>query len=385
MLERDARRRLKVGLFTVVLLTLLAASILVLGRTQGLFVRHVTYTSRFLHVAGLSEGAPVWLNGVVVGSVEDVELPEDPSLREITVLLRMKASVSRRVRADSRVRLRSLGLLGDRYLEVTSGSATEPMIPIGGEIPSETTADLASVLAKGGDAMSNIVAVSASLRAILERVEDGQGLLGELVMGRSTSQAGAHLASVLEQLDVLLTDLRAGKGALGRLLRDDELGDRLVADLAGFAAAGRTLTETLGRDVARDDSVLAGLLRDPEGRRRLGEALEQVGEAAAAMRDVGVELREGKGTLGRLIGDKDYAEVFLADLARLSAALASVSEKLDHGTGSAGQFVNDPQLYQDLESVVRGVRDSKVLGWMVRNRRAAGERVEARVTPTPRR
>lgn len=383
MLEHDPRRRLKVGLFTGALIVLLGLSILVLGRKQGLFVRHHTYTTRFVHVAGLVDGAPVWLNGVVVGNVEDVRLPEDPAEREIVVTLRVDARVAKRVRADSRVRLRTLGLLGDRYIEVTSGSPAEPVIAPGREIPSETLADLASVLAKGGDAMSNLVAVSASLRKILDRVEGGEGILGGLVTGRANTNTGEHLASALEQLDVLLTDLRAGKGTLGRLLRDDQLGEKMVADLSGFAGAARALTEALGRDLGRDDTVAAGLLRDPEGRRRLGDALASVGEAAEAIRDVGLELREGQGTLGRLISDKAFAEAFLADLARLTAALASVSEKLDHGPGSAGQLINDPQLVRDLENVVRGVEDSKTLSWLVRNRRAAGERVEARPTPAP--
>lgn len=384
MHDRDPRRRLRVGLFTAALIALLGLSILVLGRKEGLFVRQVRYHSNFEHVAGLVAGAPVWLNGVVVGSVDDVLLPEDPVRRSISAVLRVDARVARRIRADSRVRLRTLGLLGDRYLEVTSGSPSQPVIPVGGEIPSETTEDMASVLAKGGDAMSNIVAVSAALRKILERVERGEGVLGSLVMGPDSGQpTAAQLASAVAQLDTILSDLRAGKGALGRLIRDDDLGHELVTNLGGFARAGREVAESVASDLKRDDSVVAGLLRDPEGRARLEAALESIDEAAGAIRDVGTELKEGDGTLGRLIHDQAYAKAFLEDLARLASALASVAEKLDHGQGSAAQLLNDPQLYTDLENVVRGVKESKVLGWMVRNRRAAGERAVPLATPTP--
>jgi phospholipid/cholesterol/gamma-HCH transport system substrate-binding protein len=384
MRSRDPHRRLKVGLFTVVTLALVALSVLVLGRKQGLFVRHVTYTTRFAHVAGLVPGAPVWLNGVVVGSVDDVQLPEDPAHAEITAVLSVNARVAGRIRADSRVRLRTLGLLGDRYLEVTSGTPDQPAIEPGGQIPSETMEDLASVLAKGGDAMSNVVTVSASLRKILERVERGEGVVGELVMAPdSGGQTGAHLASAVASVDAILTDLKAGKGTLGRLLRDDELGKELTANLEGFARAAREVSESLARDLKRDDSIVAGLLRDPQGRARLTAALQSVDEAAGAIRDVGTELKSGEGTLGRLIHDKDYAKGLLQDLARLTAALASVSEKLDHGQGSAAQVINDPQLYRDLENVVRGVKESKTISWLVRSRREAGERAAAQTTPTP--
>jgi len=129
MLETDPRRRLKVGLFTGVLVVLLGASVLVLGKKERLFTRHVHYAARFVHVGGLVPGAPVQLNGVVVGDVEKVVLSGDPAQREIVVGFRVDARVASRVRADSKVRIRSLGLLGDRYLEVSSGSPAEPLVP----------------------------------------------------------------------------------------------------------------------------------------------------------------------------------------------------------------------------------------------------------------
>ena len=391
MLEADRHRRLRVGLFTACMLLVFALVIMLIGKKQGLFQRHVRYEARFEHVGGLVPGASVWLNGVVVGAVEDVELPSDPSQRQITVALRINARLSERVRADSRVRIRTLGLLGDRYLEVSSGSASQPLLPPGGVIPSEEPTDVAAVLSRGGDAMTNVQAISSSLRRILERVEQGQGILGELTVNpESGNQAVARLNSVLEEADGLLRDLRAGKGALGKLIADPQLESHLVDDLAGMAHAGRQVVQALAQDLARDDSVVAGLLRDPRGRERLQRALEGVGQAAAAATAAAKELTDGEGTLPRLMNDKQYARRFLDDLAVMTYSLRQVAEKLDHGQGSAAQLINDPGLVRDLENVVRGVQDSKLATWYVRNRRARGEQtapptptVEAPATPTP--
>ena len=223
MLEADRHRRLRVGLFTACLLLAFALVIMLIGKKQGLFQRHVRYEARFEHVGGLVPGASVWLNGVVVGAVEEVELPSDPNQRQITVAFRINARLSERVRADSRVRIRTLGLLGDRYLEVSSGSVSQPLLPPGGVIPSEEPTDVAAVLSRGGDAMTNVQAISSSLRRILDRVEQGQGILGELTVNpESGHQAVARLNSVLEEADGLLRDLRAGKGALGKLIADPQ-------------------------------------------------------------------------------------------------------------------------------------------------------------------
>jgi phospholipid/cholesterol/gamma-HCH transport system substrate-binding protein len=382
MLDTDPRRRLKVGLFTAALIALCGAAVFMLGRKQGLLVRHVSYQARFTDVGGLAAGAPVHLNGVVVGAVDDIVLPSDPAERQITVDFWVEARVARRIRADSRARIRSLGLLGDRFLDVSSGDPGQPPLPPGAEVPSQEPTDVAAVLARGGDAVTNVLAISASLRRILERVERGEGILGELTTSpESGHKVVARLGSVLDQTDELLKEIRQGHGTLSRLINDPKLADALLDDLAAFAHAGRRLTEALDRDLGRNDSVVAGLLRDPQGRERLQRALDEIGNAAAAAAAAGKNLAEGRGTLGHLINDEAYAQGFLDDLAALTRSLRNIADKIDRGTGTAGKMVNDPELFDDLENVVRGIQQSSLARWYLRNRRAAGER--ASTTPTP--
>jgi phospholipid/cholesterol/gamma-HCH transport system substrate-binding protein len=374
MFEQDPRRKLRVGLFTAGLLVLLGFSILLLGKKQQLFVRQVRFLGRFNYVGGLVPGAPVWLNGVVVGSVEDVILPADPAEREITVVFRVAARVARRLRTDSRLRIRTLGLLGDRYLELTSGSPSQPRLEPGAVVESEEPTDLAAVIAQGGDAMTNVQAITSSLRKVLDRIERGEGMLGQLTVDpESGRRAVRSFYALIEESEGLVRDLRAGKGAVGRLVADPTLQASLVDDIAGMARSGRRIADLLARDLERNDSLLAGILRDPQGRERLQRTLEDLAAAGTAVAGVAGELTHGRGTLGRLVGDEAFAQEFLADLHALAANLRSISEKLDGGQGSVGKAINDPQLYEDLENVVRGIRQSRTLGWLIRNRRAAGE------------
>ena len=374
MFEQDPRRKLRVGLFTAGLLVLLGFSILLLGKKQQLFVRQVRFLGRFNYVGGLVPGAPVWLNGVVVGSVEDVILPADPAEREITVVFRVAARVARRLRTDSRLRIRTLGLLGDRYLELTSGSPSQPRLEPGAVVESEEPTDLAAVIAQGGDAMTNVQAITSSLRKVLDRIERGGGMLGQLTVDpESGRRAVRSLYALIEESEGLVRDLRAGKGAVGRLVADPTLQASLVDDIAGMVRSGRRIADLLVRDLERNDSLLAGILRDPQGRERLQRTLEDLAAAGTAVAGVAGELTHGRGTLGRLVGDEAFAQEFLADLHALAANLRSISEKLDGGQGSVGKAINDPQLYEDLENVVRGIRQSRTLGWLIRNRRAAGE------------
>ncbi len=381
MLELDPRRRLKVGLFTAALLALLAVVILVIGKKQGMFTRHVAFQAQFQDVAGLVPGAQVWLNGVVVGVVEAVDLPEDPARRRITVTFRVRRPLAARIRADSRVRIRTLGLLGDRYLELSSGSPLQPLIPEGGTVASVEPTDIAEALSQGGEAIGNVVAITGSLRRILEKMERGEGALGALV-NEPFDAAGfsQKLHRLLDDTSVVLQQIRQGQGLLGKLAMAPE-GEKVFADLSAAAASTRAVARSLEQDITREDTALAGLLRDPKGREKLTEALSSLAQAATALAGASQELTTGQGTLPRLLRDKEFANSFLDDLAQLTHALASVADKLDQGQGSAGRLVNDPTLYDALQNVVRGVQQSRILRWFIRNRREAGERVQAIPTP----
>ena len=378
MLERDPHRRLKVGLFTAALLGLLALTILVIGRKQGLFISHVRYRAEFQNVAGLVPGAQVWLNGVVVGVVEDVELPEDPALPRITVTFKIREELAARVRADSRVRIRTLGLLGDRYLELSSGTPLQPLLPEGSLVPSVEPTDIAEALSQGGEAMGNVVAITGSLRRILEKMERGEGVLGALVNQPSDGKSFSNeLSQVISRLGEILANIQQGRGFLGKLVTDPQ-GEKLFAELQRTTAAASHLVASLQQDLGREDTALGYLLKSPEGREQLAKTLHSVARASEALAAAAQELASGQGTLPRLLADKEFADTFLSDLAQLTHALAGVAKKLDEGQGSAGKFLNDPKLYDDLENVVRGVQESSLLRWFVRNRRQAGEKAAAR-------
>lgn len=375
MIEADARRKLKVGLFTAGTAVLLGLSILALGEKQGLFLRYHDYSTRFRDVGGLAEGAPVWLDGVVAGSVRRVVLPADPTERDIVVHFRVESRLAGRIRDDSRVRLRTLGLLGDRFLDISSGSPDRPVLPPNGFVPSREPTDVGEVFRQGGDVVTNVLAISASLRRVLDRVDRGEGILGELTVSpESGERVIDRLTSVLEQTDEVLRDVRDGRGIIGRLVVQRPEDERLFAELASFLSASKGIAESLRRDLAREDSLLAALLRDPQARARLEATMERMAVASAALATVGEGMAEGKGTLGRLTRDQAFAETFLDDLGGLARSLRKISEKLDQGQGSAGKLLNDPTLYEDLEHMVRGVNQSRALTWLIRNRRAAGER-----------
>lgn len=374
----ETKRNLRVGLLAAAALAVSAVAVLTIGARQQLWVHHTRYATTFRNVGGLQPGAAVSLHGVTVGFVERIELPVEPESERIRVQFTVDAVYTERIREDTTVQIKTVGLLGDKFLDLRGGSALKPRILEGGVIRGKDLPEMAEFVDRGEDMVDNLLAISSSLKVILRRVEAGEGLIGEMT---SSPGSGERVLTTINDTVVafrsVVERVERGEGLLGRMVMDDELASSLVADVQGASrAVGRAAT-AMADDLGREGTVYAALLRDPRGAQLVVETLDAMRDGSQALAAAAAELSSGEGTLPRLLQDREYADDFLADLHGLVRSLHSAAAKLDRGDGTAGAFLNDPKMYQDLENVVRGVNSSKVVSWFIRNRREKGEKVAA--------
>ncbi len=378
----ETRHTIRVGMLAATALVLLGAAILLIGKRQQLLSPHLEYHTSLANVEGLTDGAAVNMDGVKVGFVKRITLPRDPANPLIRVTFSVQKVYDSRIRQDTRATVKTLGLLGEKYLALTAGSADQPPVPPGGLVQGQSPPEISQFLAGGEDLMDNLLAISASLRVILQRVEAGEGLLGDLTRNPEHGEPiGETMRRTLDTTNTILDRIEKGQGLLGMLVTDDPRVKSMLAELEDTVRTLRQVSLRVRKDMDNPESTYAALMRDPEGRKRIEETLEAVHEASLALEAAAEELSSGQGTLPRLLSDRKYADDFLGDLEGLMAHLRSVSAKLDEGQGTAGAFINDPQIYQDLENVVRGVKSSKVMSWFIRNRRKKGEEIEEKAQP----
>ncbi len=83
----------------------------------------------FNYVSGLEEKSPVKLAGVTVGEVKSVGHSYDGDETKVLVTLTMKEIA--KVRQDSKVRISTTGLIGEKYIEITGGTKGSPFVEPG--------------------------------------------------------------------------------------------------------------------------------------------------------------------------------------------------------------------------------------------------------------
>jgi len=317
--------QLRVGAFVLASLLVFAGLVYMLGRSAGLFERQYRLVAGFSQIGGLIQGATVRLAGVPVGRVGEIQLPKAGS-DKVRVELLIARRVQDRIRADSLARIETLGLLGDKIVDVSLGSPSAPILQEGAELRTEEPFDTARLTQQGAELLQNLVGLSTELRGTLSRI--------------TASPAGADIAETVRALRSLATEIERGQGVLHRLVYDRKLGTAL-------SDAGDTLRQ-LGETVRRIDRVLA----DPRTAGLAGEAERTLAEARAAAERVNRILREveeGQGVLHALVYDEGR---ILKDLEGFLARASALVTGVERGEGALGVLLRDPDAARAVRRVV---------------------------------
>lgn len=307
-MEADRRLSLTVGAFALVSLAALAFAIVTLSTRSGVWAPRYRLIAYFDNVQGLIAGAPVWLAGRPVGRVESVSFGERPEGGPaLQVVLQVDREVRERIRSDSVAQIGTIGLLGDRYVEVSIGTSAGQPLDDGAEIPTITRLDVASVVAKGTQALDSIATLAANLNRVIEAFAKQGG--------------GESLASTLDALRSIVSQLQEGEGLLHSLIYDEYTGGGV---------------ESIERSLMRFENILR-------------------------------EIDEGEGILHSLIYDAPTEQDLVIEALEAGARLNSILAKVDRGEGTLGMIVNDPTLYEDLKLLVGGANRSRLVRGMVRS------------------
>jgi phospholipid/cholesterol/gamma-HCH transport system substrate-binding protein len=317
----------RVGSLVLAALVIAGAAIFLLGRQQHVWERKVEYAVHFARTNGLQRGAPVSLSGLPIGSVDGLRFATEPGARHIEVAVEVDAEAAARIRTDTRATIRTLGLLGDKYIELVPGDDPDAdAIPAGGLIPSVDPVDYEALMGQsGGDIVANVAEVTAALRDVLQTIQRGEGLLGAMVTNREFG------SRTLENLDNTMASLKATGASL----------DRIVGRIdAGEGALGRLVTD-----------------------QKLAQSLEH---SLLSLERVSRRLERGRGAAMRLVDDKEYADRVLSKLERTVDGLAQITDKLNRGQGTLGKLINESSLHDETQRLVRQVQRSWLVGGLFR-------------------
>jgi phospholipid/cholesterol/gamma-HCH transport system substrate-binding protein len=314
---------LKIGILAVIAITLAVVIILAVGGQGGFPWQRYELKTKFENVQGLKTGAVVRVAGVEVGKVTDVRF----SGAGVEVVFEISRDMQSLITTDSRAAIGSLSLLGEPVIDVTPSQKGTP-IPAGGFVqPGRAQGQISDVASTASQGLEQATLLLQDIRA-------GKGTVGRLF---TDDDLYREITTFVNSASDVAGQISKGRGTLGRLARDPAAYDQLNRSLANLEAITRRINSgegALGRLVADD---------------RMGQSLNSI---SANVDTITGRLNRGEGTAGKLLTDAELYDRFN----RIASSLEQLSTRLNQGQGTAGQLLHDKQLYDNMNGAATELR-----------------------------
>jgi phospholipid/cholesterol/gamma-HCH transport system substrate-binding protein len=245
--------QLRVGLVILAALGIIVLAGYKLGQAANLFTRRYELIVFLPSANGLRPGGSVTLAGQLVGTVKEIQfLPVDfDTTRNLRIVARIDRSLSEQIRRDSEARLRTMGLLGDKVLDISPGTPRYAVLQPGDTLRAAVSLDYDAVIEKAAGAVDDMVVLTRDLRTITGGLAKGQGTMGQLLTNRAMYD---QLTGAMARANTLFASLQNPNGTFGKILNDPTLYARLSGTVS-------TLDSTL-RLVQSSEGSMGRLLRD---------------------------------------------------------------------------------------------------------------------------
>lgn len=309
----------------------------------------------FSQVAGVERGAPVRLSGVRVGEVRKVEIAYD-MMSQVMLTIHLDESV--RLGRRSRFLIRSFGLIGEKYVEIVPSPVDDLPLIEPGEMLSGTEPVSPESLMLIGEELAGVA------KSLMLTLDD---FVGDPALKETILEAGEEFTLFARQGRATLEDISA-------FSRE---GERLAASLGGIGRDVSRVADEVGEAVAsgreffdsgRELAVSAGQLVR-ENRPLVNQSLVNFQVASAALALSGERFAEimeraagPDSSLGRLISTPRLYDQLAGVIGRVDDSLGTLDETLAEaglvlsdvrsGRGTLGRIIGEDDLYRDIRSLL---------------------------------
>jgi phospholipid/cholesterol/gamma-HCH transport system substrate-binding protein len=235
----------KLGAFVAGGLVFLILLLYMIGKNRSLFGATYVLKARFEHIQGLVTGNNVRYAGIEVGTVKKNSILND-TLIEVTLLV--NKSMQNIIRSNAIVSIGTEGFVGNKVVNIIPSKQPGSLAVDGDLLVTKKTIDTDELLQTLSKTNQDVAIIAAQLKASVQRFNNSSGLW-ELLSDRSipqdvkTSIAGIRMAAgkaneMVSSLNIIITDVKNGKGSAGMILRDSSFALSLTDAVLKIQHAG---------------------------------------------------------------------------------------------------------------------------------------------------
>jgi phospholipid/cholesterol/gamma-HCH transport system substrate-binding protein len=261
-------------------------------------------SARFPSVAGLDRKAAVRIAGVRVGKVEEITLDGSEAL------LHLSLDPHVRLHEGAWAQITSLGMLGDKYIEIIPGDPNAPLLPGGTVLGGQTTPSFDDVMRVATEIGEDVKEVTEALRGSIGGPQ-GEVAIEEIV---------ANIRELTASLKVLIAENQANVNATTANFRD--FSATLRDEMPKITEKLNTLADQLNDVVGENKEDLQASMGN------IREITERLQDSADNLNQITGKIASGEGSIGKLVNDETTVDNLNETLDSIEDGVATLNETM---------------------------------------------------------
>jgi phospholipid/cholesterol/gamma-HCH transport system substrate-binding protein len=288
---------LKVGIVVLIGIIVFVFIVSIVGTEQNIFTS--TYKVNFFvtNVHGLVNGAMITLGGLKIGYVSSMVFVTQNGVNGVEVSADLVTKYRSSITSATVAQIKTIGLLGDKYIDLTIGSQTEQTLAENSFIPVVESCDIETAGPQFKTALANFNELMGSAKRIAGSMEKGEGSIGRFIKHPTVAN---EVEKFLRSLNTLMSAVEQRKGLLGKITYDESLS-------------------------------------------------KNISDISSNLKSVTDHIREGKGTMGKLVMD----DRLYTNLASFTSRADTLMTKASADTSSVSRLVGNGDFYRELLGLIK--------------------------------
>ena len=198
-MKKTTGNKIRLGIFVTISIVLFIAGIYFIGQRQQLFGSTFRISGIFKDISGLQVGNNVRFSGINVGIIEDIEQITDSTVR---VDMLIDTHTQKFIKKNAKAIIGSDGLMGNKIVLITPGTSRAKEISNYDIIETAKPVNMDDILVKLKVTGDNAATITGDLATIMSNIRAGKGTVGKLFMDSTFAQT----------VDDALVNIKQGAG-----------------------------------------------------------------------------------------------------------------------------------------------------------------------------
>jgi phospholipid/cholesterol/gamma-HCH transport system substrate-binding protein len=178
-MKKTVGNKVRLGIFVSISITLFIVAIYFIGQRQQLFISTFHLSGIFKDISGLQVGNNVRFSGISVGIIDGIEQISDSTVR---VDMQVDESTRKFIKTNARAIIGSDGLMGNKIIVILPGTAGNPEVIDNDTLATTQPVSLDDIMLSLAVTAENAALITADLAIVMENVRAGKGTIGKLLM-----------------------------------------------------------------------------------------------------------------------------------------------------------------------------------------------------------